>query len=315
VFAICLESSHARGMGHLFRMRNLALLLRARQIPFVLLINEHPPALELLRREGLPFEVMDLTRVAHWAPDAIRRHRVRTWVNDRLDTELIDARAIKDAGIPLVTFDDRGPGASLADLHIAALAVDPGERLAATRVVRGLDYLILNPEIARWRRQRTEPRRIMITLGGSDTYGVTVKAVALLRRHARNASVIIGPGFQHRAALDAELTAGFELKIGLPSLIEEMNRHDLAITGGGITAFEAAASGLPVIAIANEWFEVPVAQHLAKLGAARYAGHHSRLDENAFAIPHDLTAMSSAGLAQVPLHGAERVCQLLLELT
>ena len=56
-------------------------------------------------------------------------------------------------------------------------------------------------------------------------------------------------------------------------------------------------------------------QHLAKLGAARYAGHHSRLDENAFAIPHDLTAMSSAGLTQVPLHGAERVCQLLLELT
>ena len=57
-------------------MRNLALLLRARQIPFVLLINEHPPALELLRREGLPFEVIDLTLIANWAPDVIRHHKL-----------------------------------------------------------------------------------------------------------------------------------------------------------------------------------------------------------------------------------------------
>jgi len=301
-------------MGHLFRMRNLALLLRARQVPFVLLINDHPPALELLRRDGLTFEVVDLTRIEHWAPDTIRRHRVQVWVNDRLDTDLSQARTISEAGIPLVTFDDRGTGAQLADLHIAALALDPGERLEGKRVLHGLDYLILNPEIARWRRQRTELRSVMITLGGSDTYGVTVRAVALLRKQIRNATVIIGPGFQHRTALDAELPEDYDLKIGVPSLIEEMNRHDLSITGGGITAFEAAASGLPVIAIANEWFEVPPARHLAKLGAARYAGHHSNLDESALAIPRDVTAMSSAGLARIPLHGAERVCQLLLEL-
>jgi spore coat polysaccharide biosynthesis predicted glycosyltransferase SpsG len=313
MFAICLESSHARGMGHLFRTRNLARLLRARRMPFVILINDHAPALELLRRDGLPFEVVDLAQVAHWAPDAIRRHQVHLWVNDRLDTDLAQADAIKGAGIALVTFDDRGAGASLADLHIAALAFDPNESLGGRRVLRGLDYLILNPEIDGLRRRRTQPQRIMITLGGSDTHGATVKAVAMLRQQGRAATVIIGPGFMHRAALDAELTADFELKVGVPSLIEEMSLHDLAITGGGITAFEAAAAGLPVIAIANEWFEVAVAQHLTKLGAARYAGHHSSLDPAAFALPPDLTAMSEAGLAQVPLHGAETVRRILSE--
>ena len=90
-----------------------------------------------------------------------------------------------------------------------------------------------------------------------------------------------------------------------------MSRHDLAITGGGITAFEAAASGLPIVAVANERFEVPAAKHLARLGAARYAGHHSNLDEAAFVLPQDITTMSAAGLTQVPLNGVERVCQLM----
>ena len=313
MFAICVESSHARGMGHLFRMRNLAHLLRARQLPFVLLINDHAPALDVLRREQLPFEVVDLSQAAQWAPEVIHRHKPRVWLNDRLDTDLAHAQAVKAAGVALATIEDRGAGAALADLHIASL-VFTGEPLAGRRVLRGLDYLILNPEIAQWRRPRTEARSLLVTLGGTDTYGATVKAVALLRKHGRPATVIIGPGFLHQEALRAELTDDFELKVGVPSMIEEMSRHDLAITGGGVTSFEAAASGLPVIAIANEWFEVPMAQHLASLGAARFAGHHSALVESAFAVPVDVTTMSAAGLAHVPLHGAKRVCDALLEL-
>jgi len=312
MFAICVESSHARGMGHLFRMRNLAHLLRARHLPFILLINDHAPALAVLRSEQLPFEVVDLGQAAQWAPDVIRRHQPRVWLNDRLDTDLAHAQAVKAAGVALVTIEDRGAGATLADLHIASL-VFTGEPLAGRRVLRGLDYLILNPEIAQWRRERNEVRSLLVTLGGTDTYGATVKAVALLRKQGRAATVIVGPGFQHHEALRAELTADFTLKVGVASMIEEMSRHDLAITGGGVTSFEAAASGLPVIAIANEWFEVPMARHLASLGAARFAGHHSALDESAFAVPADVTAMSAAGLARVPLNGAERVCEALLE--
>jgi spore coat polysaccharide biosynthesis predicted glycosyltransferase SpsG len=314
MFAICLESSHVRGMGHLFRMRNLAHQLRSRLLPFVILTNNHAPALELLRRDNLPFEVVDLTQARHWVPHAIRRLGARLWVNDRLNTDLLEAQAVKDAAIPLVTFDDRGAGASIADLHIAALTFDATEALAGKRVVRGLDYLIIDPEIARWRQQRTIPKNILVSMGGSDTYGVTARIVTLLRKLGRTATIVIGPGFGDRASLDAELTEEFELKIAVPSLIEEMSRHDLAITGGGITAFGAAASGLPVIVVANEWFEVPVAQHLARLGAARYAGHHSGLDEAAFVLPKDVAAMSAAGLTQVPLDGVERVCQLMQEL-
>lgn len=301
-------------MGHLFRMFHLARELRSRDLPFVFFVNDHKPSLQLLRQDQLPFETVDLNHVEQWAQAAIRRTQARLWINDRLNTNLVQAQAVKQTGIPLTTFDDRGDGASLADLHIAALAFTADQPLGGRRVARGHEYLILNPEIAHLRRQRVKVERILVSMGGTDTYGATVKVVALLRRRGLGATVVIGPGFQHRAALDAELDMKFQLKVAVPSLIDEMSRHDLAVVGGGITAFEAAASGLPAIAVANEDFEVPVARHLASLGVARYAGHHSALDEAAFDIPEDIANMSMAGLNKIPLDGVRKTCQLIQEL-
>ncbi|WP_298258723.1 glycosyl transferase [Bradyrhizobium sp.] len=301
-------------MGHLFRMRHLARELRSRDLPFVFFVNDHAPSLQLLQQDQLPFETVDLNHVEQWAQAAIRRTQARLWINDRLNTSLAQAHAVKQTGIPLATFDDRGDGASLADLHIAALAFTADQPLGGRRVARGHEYLILNPEIAHFRRQRVKVERILVSMGGTDTYGATVKVVALLRRRGLGATVVIGPGFEHRAALDTELHAQFQLKVAVPSLIEEMSRHDMAVVGGGITAFEAATSGLPAIVVANEDFEIPVARYLASLGVARYAGHHSALNEAAFAIPEDVANMSMAGLDKVPLNGTEKVCQLIQEL-
>jgi spore coat polysaccharide biosynthesis predicted glycosyltransferase SpsG len=314
MFAICVESSHARGMGHLFRMRHLARELRSRGLPLVFFVNDHKPSLELLRHDGLTFEIVDLDHLDQWAPAAIQRTQARLWINDRLDTNLVQAQSVKQTGLPFATFDDRGAGASLADLHIAALAFAADQPLGGRRVVRGHEYLILNPEIALHRRQRMKVERILVSMGGSDTHGATLKAIALLRRRGLGATVVIGPGFEHCGTINTESHSRFEVKVNVPSLIDEMGRHDLAIVGGGITAFEAAASGLPAIVIANEVFEIPIARHLASLGVARYAGHHSALDETAFAVPQDLASMSMAGLSKVPLNGAERVCQLIQEL-
>jgi len=301
-------------MGHLFRMRHFARELRSRGVPFLFFVNDHKPSLELLKKHDLTFEIVDLNHVEQWAPAAIRRTQARVWINDRLDTDLGQAQAVKQTGIPLATFDDCGAGASLADLHIAALAFAADRPLGGRRVVRGHEYLILNPEIAFHRRQRMKVQTILISMGGSDTHGATLKALALLQRRGLAATIVIGPGFKPRVRIEAESHACFEVKVNVPSLIEEMSRHDLAIVGGGMTAFEAAASGLPAIVIANEDFEIPVARHLASLGVALYAGHHSTLDETVLDVPQDVASMSLAGLSKVPLNGVERVCQLLQEL-
>jgi spore coat polysaccharide biosynthesis predicted glycosyltransferase SpsG len=249
-----------------------------------------------------------------WEGKLVRQYGVKVWVNDRLDTDIRHARHVKDAGAKLVTFDDRGSGAELADLHFAPLAFDEQEPLQGKRVFRGTDYLILSDEIDRFKRQRTARDRVVVSLGGSDTYGVTVKVVEILRKRGWTATVIIGPGFEHERELTDVLTGNFTVKRGLPSLIEEFSRHDIAVTGGGVTAFEAAASGVPTIIVANELFEIPAARYLQSVGASVFAGYHESIDEGMFTRDFDVAAMSSRGMACITTGGVLKVASQLMEL-
>lgn len=315
MFALCIESSHARGMGHFYRALNLADGLAKAGLSYTFYLNDHAPSRQILAERGVPHRVVNLEDMTgNWEGALIRQDGIALWVNDRLNTDARHAEKIKAAGIPLVTFDDRGTGAALADLHVAALAFDAQEWLAGARLLRGPDYLILNPEIVEYTRLRTRLSSILVTLGGSDTHGVTVRAVRLLKEMGLTATIVVGPAFMHMAMLEEVLTGGFTLKRGVPSMIEEFHQHDLAVTGGGITPFEANASGLPCVVIANEPFEIPVGVALQNLGGSLFAGHHESLSLPLFRADLPLEQMSRAGMRNIGLQGTERVIDALLEL-
>lgn len=315
MFALCIESSHTRGMGHFFRALNLVAGLKRAGQACKIFINDHEPALRLLQSSGVEHGTVNLDDFeSDWEGRLIAQENIRLWVNDRLNTHARHATKIKNRGIPLVTFDDRGDGASLADVNIAALALDDGETLPGHRVLRGVGYMILNPEIACYRRVRGHAERLLVTLGGSDTYGVTVKVVRALRAVGRVAAIIVGPGFRHEAELAEAIGPGFEVRRGVPSLIAEFWHYDLAITGGGITPFEANASGLPCIVIANEPFEVPVALELARLGGSVFAGYYAEMDESVLTRDLPVEAMSRAGIDHIGLKGVDRVVKELMSL-
>lgn len=315
MFALCIESSHARGMGHFYRALNLAEGLEQAGLPYQIYLNDHAPSRQILVEHGIPHRIVDLGDISgDWETALIRQDGITLWLNDRLDTDIRHAQKIKAVGIPLVTFDDRGSGAALADLHIAALAFDPHEKLAGEKLLRGANYLILNPQIGAYTRERKRLDSIVVTLGGSDTYGVTVKVMKVLKEMGLAATIVVGPSFMHMESLDRELTGDFALKWGVPSLIAEFYRHDLAITGGGITPFEANASGLPCVVIANELFEIPVGEALQGLGGSIFAGHHESLPSPLFDLGLPLEKMSLAGSRNVGLGGTRRVVAALQEL-
>jgi len=311
VFGICLESSHARGMGHFYRMLNLAGELKSSSIQFKFFINEHSPALKIFDACNYEYEIVDLLDLeSGWEHTAIVKNNITLWINDRLDTDIEHARKVKANRIPLITFDDHGSGASLSDIHIAALSFDAEENLGK-KVLLGSKYLILNPEIAKYRRLRKSINSIIVTLGGSDTYGVTAKIVKKLASQDKTATVIIGPGFEHVSELKDVLSDGFIVKQEVPSLIKEFSDHDLAITGGGITPFEANASGIPCIIVANELFEIPVGKKLQEMGGAVFAGYHTELEyEFDFNLP--IEKMSKNALSVVSLTGSELIVKELL---
>lgn len=295
IIAFCVESSHARGMGHLFRALNLALYFRENDIESVFLLNDDLKSCEIITQNKFKFKIVNLSLFnGEIEQKIIRECSIKLWINDRFSTSEKHAIGIKDCKIPLVTFDDVGLGGSYADIHISALNEAPQKnlRLANQKIYAGEKYLILNKRISEFRRLRDKLSKIVIAMGGSDTHGTTLKILKKLIDKKIPATIIMGPLFDHREELYSLVTDDYLIKDSVECLVEEFYNYDLAFTGGGITAFEAAACGLPTCIIANETFEIRNALFLEKIGCSLFLGHHSMIDLNAKIDNIDILSMS-----------------------
>jgi spore coat polysaccharide biosynthesis predicted glycosyltransferase SpsG len=67
MFAICIDSSHQKGMGHFFKMMNFLETLRAHDERFVILINDDKASIGILRDKDLPFTLDDLGEGAEFS--------------------------------------------------------------------------------------------------------------------------------------------------------------------------------------------------------------------------------------------------------
>jgi spore coat polysaccharide biosynthesis predicted glycosyltransferase SpsG len=315
VIGFCIEASHARGLGHLYKTLNCIDYLATQGEPYIVMVNDDPRATTILAQRGVAYVTVDPSRAqGDWETALIKEFGIRVWINDRLDTDAGHAARVKKNGIGLVTFDDRGAGAALADLHFAPLVFSGQDRLQGKRVFTGTRYLALNREIDACKRRRQSLNSIVVTLGGSDTYGVTVQVVNLVKTLNRGATVIVGPAFQHQAELEGAMDANFSLKREVPSLIREFVQYDLAITGGGITPFEANASGLPCIIVANEPHEIEIGQYLAEIGSSVFAGYYREIVDQLFTDQLNIEKMSQAGMEKIGTDGVDNIFRLIFSL-
>ena len=282
MFAICIESSHAKGMGHLFRMLNFYKYLQSKKQSFIFLINDNDKLKEILNSHQILCEVVNLEDLnSNWEAKIIKKYNVLFWINDRLDTDEKHSENIKNQNIKLITFDDLGSGAKYSDINICGLFFNKNN-LRGEKILKGVEYLILNDEIDQYKKERKSIKNILVTLGGSDTYGVTINILKFLKKYDIKATIHIGASFKHYKELEAELTDDYLTITYVSSLIEEFSKYDLAITGGGITPFEANTSGLPCLIIANELFEIENGEFLDSLNSSKFIGYYEKIDESIF---------------------------------
>ena len=298
MFAICVEASHNKGMGHLFRMLNFAQYLEKQNEKFIFIINDNDKTKDILKSNNMVFEIVDLENFDNnWEKNIIAKYKILYWINDRLSTNLLHTLNIKKSNIKLITLDDLGSGAKDSDINICGLFFKK-DKLEGKKILKGTNYLILNDEINKYKKERLVINNILVTLGGSDTYGVTIKVLKLLKKYNLKATIHIGPSFAHLEELEKELTSNYKVITYVPSLIEEFGKYDLAITGGGVTPFEANASGLPCLIIANEFFEIPNGKFLDESKSSKFLGHYNNPNESIFSNLNklDIKSMSKNGL-------------------
>lgn len=283
-------------MGHLFRMLTLGEELRNQGDKVLFAINPDDAPASVLQSRNFPFITQDLSASSGWEKQIIKKRHVDIWVDDCLETTREHTEEVQQSGAKVVTFDNFGSGVADADLHIASLpAFYEQHPVQGKKVLKGVEWLILNPLAGKLRRHRTAGRKRAVCLGGSDTYGVTVKVASLLHDHDLEATYFVGPAFQSLGELAAIIPAT-RIRHNVPSLIEELAEFDYAITGGGIVAFEAAAMGLPTVTVANERHEVFNALFLEGLGCSLFSGYYQEMRDDVILDDLDIGRMSSASL-------------------
>lgn len=316
MFAVCIESSHQKGMGHLFRALNFIAFLNKKKKKHIVILNDDAAAKEILKHNGISFVTVDLEDVSgDWETRIIQQYRISVWINDRLDTNLQHSRNVKKNNIHLVSFDDTGDGAELADLNFGMMPCNYEKNLSGKIVKKGIEFFILNEDVVRYKRKRTEMKKILVTLGGSDTYGVTLKVIERIKHFNYDITIVTGPSFIHTKELDMISGGQFKIKKSISSLISEFYEHDIAITGGGITPFEANASGLPCLIIANERHEIENGEFLKRLGTSDYLGYYADIDFNNLSIKeYNIKEMSKLGMERIPENAVERVYDEIIKL-
>ena len=297
MYGICVEASHERGMGHLFRAINLASYLNKFGINYILFINKFPPSENILQKKFINYAVYDNNK-ANWQIDLALKYRLYCWIDDRLDTSYSHSMLIKKSGTKLISFDNHGSGATLSDINIIPVLNPDTDKALGIKILSGKDYIIFSDDVFKNRRLRSQNKRILITLGGSDNHNILRGLLEIYGNIKTPTTIILGPGHDETSIKKSCHSLNLTIKKNVPSLAEEFYSHDLAITAGGLTPFEASASGLPCFIITAEPFEIKNALFLEKLGCSKYLGHLKvdKLDSILNIVDMHLYNMSLHGL-------------------
>lgn len=231
-------------------------------------------------------------------------------------------RLARRLGALTVGLHDLGLGCLEGDLVIDGSAGGPWATHGTGACV-GPRFVIIDPDVTRspWRAtDRPRHPRVLVALGGGAPRRMLVRVAGALRRRIPDAEIRVASGFTRRIP---RAPAGVTWLGPLPTLAAELSSARVAIVGGGVTAYEACAAGVPAVAVALVEAQRRTVAALADLGAVADGGllregdssdsPISGLAELVLALLHSrgrAARQSRAGRTVTDGQGAERVARL-----
>jgi len=326
------EGGPTIGLGHIRRSMTLAQELQKQGARAIFVLPEDTLSLEILRREG--FEVatvaMDKDLDLGETLKSAKSFSARACIIDSYNildfsriTKVVFTGVIDDlatTSLPVDLIINGGADAEALCYHAAA----------RTQLLLGPQYSLLREEFSEepLRRQSKSIERVLITLGGTDHTGLTADILIWVREMLPSArlDVVIG-AFFNRATRDRihhlikEDSDAHEYE-NPPQMRELMVACDIAITGGGQTAYELAATGTPGLAVRLADNQTGNLRGLSAHGAIRWIGDATDGDLKGKLLPalRDLaenwekrTEMSRVGRRLVDGRGTKRVAQAMIK--
>lgn len=300
------DASSQVGFGHVMRCLALARVMRSRYAwDAAFAMVEGPAGRTLVKQHGFLVYMFGNTSQpcdeGRWVELLLAEADAAVLVVDvRSELSLAALQAIRAHGVLIATVDDPSERRLAADFAFYP-PVPQVRRLDWSGFTGdlyiGWEWVVLRPEFA-WHRQLvTQHReckspdmrvRILVTMGGSDPAGLTLKALKALDSLDNDfeTMVILGPGFMHLKALAtwlANARRSYHLRHsvrGMPTLMAEA---DLAVASFGVTAYELAAMGVPSVYLCLTEDHAESASVFVDAGIALSLGFHTDVSEGQIA--------------------------------
>ena len=240
------------GMGHIYRCLTLAYSLTGHEILFVTREDRTEGYQKLLdshmhvQSVGSDEEFYALA--GKWQPDVI--------VHDCLNTEREYILQLKQLAKRVVTLEDIGSGADVADATINALYEDDSK---GENYYWGEKYVCLKDEflIAPCAEYHEQVKKVVVLFGGSDPSDFTYRAYNLAKKmHSDFPQIsfrfVLGAGYDnHVHKLSDDEACKIKVVTDIKRVSDALSDADLAITSQGRTVYELAAMGVPAIVLAQ----------------------------------------------------------------
>jgi spore coat polysaccharide biosynthesis predicted glycosyltransferase SpsG/CMP-N-acetylneuraminic acid synthetase len=316
------------GMGHVYRSLAIADALRASsraEIAF-LMCADHTEGLLTVSRHGYPVRVV-AGRGHEAGLEHIRDFAPAILINDLPALDAAYLTALSHLGATTVNLVD-----TLADLetteHYAQVIVSVmnQDRETPEGFYGGPAYAILRDQFrGREKEVRDEPRMVLLSFGGSDPQGLTLKAARALEGlpPAVKILAVAGPAFSYRKefeALEPTLRRRVPL-INEAAIADLMLEADVVVGSGGMSVYEIAALGTPGIVLSQNLREDQRMRAFARHGTVEYLGLGTEVGEDAIAAavrsllgdPGRRREMSRRGRTLVDGLGASRAAEVILD--
>ena len=232
-------------------------------------------------------------------------------------------RLVRDGDIRVFVIDDY----SHADHYTADIILNQNlhateaiynAREPHTKLLLGTRYTLLRSEFQEWigwsREVRTPARKILVTLGGSDTRRETRLVLDALKQvdlPNLEADVVVGSGQSPQPGEISQILDGFDGSIrfheNVNNMPELMANADIAVAAGGTTTWERALLGLPTLVGVLAANQVELAEDSERTGIGKNLGSFHALTASSLATEIRRLMLDTSARQQMASQGPEIV--------
>lgn len=260
--AIRADGGSKIGLGHIQRCLALSSQLQKRGMEIHFITKRNRVVKEKTEQGG--FEVVELERNLNleedlkYTTEILKSNEIGVLITDSYEFDekyLIEVK--KSVGL-LVSIDDLAeitfPSDIVINQNIYAKDLEYHSLTGKTKFLLGPKYALLREEFANLgeRKINEKVQKVLVTLGGSDCFNLTPKILNVLDTIEEdfNITAVIGHFFNNVFEMERitkKMSKKAELIYNSSEMANLMVFSDLAVTGGGTTLYELAATGTPAL--------------------------------------------------------------------